>query len=113
MNRKLSIFVLIAGMAASAIIIIFTVSVSANNRKTHNQQLADFPVTETEPLQIGYFLKEYEGEIAVFRGDSKTPFRKLGIYTNVMTDEDKEMLSTGIFAQNEQELSRLIEDYTS
>jgi hypothetical protein len=113
MSRRISLAVLLAGMALSAVIIIITVSNSIKNQKIRAEQMAESSVTETQPATVGYYLKEYNGEIAVFRGDSDMPFRKLGVSMNVMTDYDKELLAKGIFAEDEKKLKVLIEDYTS
>ena len=75
--------------------------------------MAESAITETHPVAIGYYLKEYNGELAVFRGNSDTPFKMLGVSINVMTDYDKKLLSDGIFAEDEIKLATLIEDYTS
>lgn len=113
MSRRLTLAVLLSGMAISAIIIIITISNSINNQRIRAEQMAENSVTETQPVSVGYYLKEYNGELAVFRGDSITPFRMLGVSINVMTDYDKKLLSDGIFAEDENKLATLIEDYTS
>lgn len=113
MSRRVTLAVLLAGMAVSAIIIIITISNSIKNQRIRAEQMAETSVIETQPAVIGYYLKEYNGELAVFRGESNTPYRMLGISINVMTDYDKKLLSDGIFAEDEIKLATLIEDYTS
>ncbi|MGN0614147.1 MAG: hypothetical protein ACI4JB_09655 [Porcipelethomonas sp.] len=113
MTRKAAAAVLLAGMAVSAVIIIITISGSIKRQRIRAENLAEQSVTETQPTEVGYYLKEYEGELVVFRGDSKTPFRRLGVSTDLMSEQDKLMLAEGIFAPGEKELKALIEDYTS
>jgi len=113
MTRKLSLTVLLTGMAVSAIIIVVTVSSSINRQRIKAEQLAAVTTTQTTPLEIGYYLKEYEGELAIFRGESKTPYKRLGVSVNLMSEYDKNLLSNGIFARTQKELNALIEDYTS
>lgn len=113
MSRRVTLSVLLAGMAVSAVIIIVTVSNSVRSRRIRAEQMAEMTVTETQPAVIGYYLKEYNGELAVFRGDSSTPFKVLGVSINVMSDYDKKLLSEGIYAENESALNTLIEDFTS
>ena len=114
MNRKITIATILSGMAISMLIIIITVAYSVKGQRVRAEKLAlESSITETQPLQIGYYLKEYNGELAVFRGESETPYRKLGISTNVMSDYDRQQLAAGIFVQSEKELNSLIEDYTS
>ncbi|MCM1226728.1 MAG: hypothetical protein NC320_04795 [Clostridium sp.] len=113
MARRQIIFTIIAAMALSTAIIIVSMAYSLKNRRAeaYKQNLESMQ-TETQP-EIGYTLREYEGEIAVFRGESETPYRRLGVYTSVMSDQDRELLKSGIFVKTESELKRLIEDYTS
>ena len=113
MSRRVTLAVLLAGMTVSAIIIIITISNSINNQRIRAEQMAESAITETQHVAIGYYLKEYNGELAVFRGNSDTPFKMLGVSINVMTDYDKKLLSDGIFAEDEIKLATLIEDYTS
>ena len=84
MSRRVTLAVLLAGMTVSAIIIIITNSI--NNQRIRAEQMAESAITETQPVAIGYYLKEYNGELAVFRGNSDTPFKMLGVSINVMTD---------------------------
>lgn len=113
MNRRLSITVILIGMAVSAVIIVATVSSSINRQRIKAHQLAKQTTTQTTPLEIGYYLKEFEGELAVFRGSSNTPFRRLGVSVELMSDYDRILLHDGIFVQTQKELNALIEDYTS
>lgn len=113
MNRKISIMTLLAGMAISAVIVVAAVSSSVSRQRIKAQQLAKQTTTQTTPVEVGYYLKEYEGELAVFRGSSRTPFRRLGVSLDLMSDYDKILLHDGIFVRTQKELNSLIEDYTS
>ncbi len=113
MSKKVSITILLSAMIISAIIIIASVSSSVEKRKMRAQEEVTRTVTETTPIEIGYYLKEYQGDIAVFRGTSQTPFRFLGVNLNLLSDYDKVLLHDGIFVQTIKELNALIEDYTS
>lgn len=113
MARKSALTVLLIAMAISAVIVIMTVSSSVKRQRIQAESMAAHTETETKPTEIGYYLKAYQGEIAVFRGESQTPFRKLGVSMSFMSDQDKILLTDGIFVQTEKELNSLIEDYTS
>ena len=113
MSRKFSIMVLLAGMAVSAVIVVATVSSSVRRQRIKAYEQAKQTTTQTTPVEVGYFLREYEGELAVFRGESQTPFRKLGVGLDLMSDYDNVLLHDGIFVQTQKELNALIEDYTS
>ncbi len=113
MTRKAALTVILMGMAISAVIVIATISSSIKRRQIRAEDMASQTTTQTTPVEIGYYLKAYEGEIAVFRGTSVTPYKKLGISMALMSDQDKILLTDGIFVRTEQELKALIEDYTS
>lgn len=113
MTRKAALTVILMGMAISVVIVIVTVSSSIKKQRIRAENMAVQTETETKPIEIGYYLKAYEGEIAVFRGASETPFKKLGVSMAFMSDQDKILLTDGIFVQSERELKALIEDYTS
>ena len=114
MTRKLTLTVLLSSMAVSLVMIILAIALSQNRKSVEAQDILD-PTTATTalPTEVGYYLKEYMGSLAVFRGDSPTPFKTLEVSTDWMTDEDKLILKGGIYAKNEQELKSLLEDYTS
>lgn len=113
MSRKISITLLLSAMITSAIIIIASVSSSVERQKVKAREQLTQTVTETTPAEIGYVLKEYQGDIAVFRGTSQTPFKFLGVNLNLMSDYDKVLLHDGIFVQTTKELNAIIEDFTS
>ena len=113
MTRKATLTVILMSMAISAVIVIMTVSSSVKRQRIKAESIATQTETETKPIEVGYYLKAYEGEVAVFRGESQTPFKKLGVSMAFMSDQDKILLTDGIFVQTEKELNSLIEDYAS
>jgi len=60
-----------------------------------------------------YYLRDFEGMLAVFMADSTEPFQIYEIFTDSLPPEDSQRLRFGIGARDELELQRLIEDYTS
>lgn len=67
MSRRVTLAVLLAGMTVSAIIIIITISNSINNQRIRAEQMAESAITETQPVAIGYYLKEYNGRACSFQ----------------------------------------------
>ena len=116
MSNKISASILLCAMTVSAVIIIITVSAVSDRKRAEAVKASDLPaitkIVETAS-EVGYYLREYNGELAVFRGHSDTPFKRLGVGLEYMTDEDKLILKEGIYAENERKLKMLIEDYTS
>ncbi|MBQ5315820.1 MAG: hypothetical protein J6J52_07365 [Oscillospiraceae bacterium] len=60
-----------------------------------------------------YILKEYNGKIASFYYNSEEPIDIFDVSVNSFGEYDKQELYKGIVAYSEEELNRLIEDYTS
>lgn len=112
MTRKHILYTLVTAMAISAVIVIVSLAYSVKSQRAEaHRKSVENSVVETQE-EIGYMLKEYNGELAVFRGNSETPFRLLGISASVMSECDRSQLKDGIFVQTESELNRLIEDFT-
>lgn len=70
------------------------------------------PDPET-PSPAAYTLREYEGKLAVFRGDSKAPYQIYDVSVSTLPEYDRTLLKEGIPAETPAQLDRLIEDYTS
>ena len=66
-----------------------------------------------EAQPAAYTLREYEGKLAVFRGDSKAPYQIYDVSVNTLPEYDRTLLKEGIPAETSAQLDRLIEDYTS
>lgn len=60
-----------------------------------------------------YYLRDWQGYIAVFRGEAETPEELTDIKTDTLNTVDREKLSTGIRAEGRLELVSLLEDLGS
>lgn len=113
MTKRRIVYTIIAAMALSAVIIIISLAASIKDQRAEAlRKSLENSVIETQ-AEIGFTLKEYEGEIAVFREGSSTPYKRLGVSTALMTDYDRSQLKAGIYVRTEKELRALIEDFTS
>ncbi len=61
----------------------------------------------------GYYLKEFEGRLAVFESGNETPLHVFNVSITTMSDYDQAQLREGVFAETLNELRSLVEDYTS
>lgn len=95
------------------IIIIFAVAVAAvlltfggcKDNKTENN-------ARTMSADSAYTVREYRGKIAVFEGKSETPDYVLeSPLVRDLPMKDREKLSSGIAAANENELDGILQDY--
>lgn len=73
----------------------------------------DPQTASTEASVGGYVLREYDGAIGVFVSGSKVPLSVIDIDVRTLPDADRTALANGIFAADEDELNRRIEDYSS
>ena len=122
MSKKVIAAVLLSGMFLSLIILLLTIAYAVKRQQISAERAAGDLVSQVDAPQetvlptvtvISYSLKEYQGELAVFRGDSPDPYQKLSVPLNLMTDEDRALLREGITVYSEKELKSLIEDFTS
>ncbi|MBR5941774.1 MAG: hypothetical protein IKZ81_00335 [Clostridia bacterium] len=67
----------------------------------------------TEAPAGGYVLREYEGAIGVFASGSSVPVSVIDVDVRTLPEADRAALANGIFAADEDELNRRIEDYSS
>lgn len=68
---------------------------------------------ENPDAQEGFYLREYNGHLAVFLPGSEEPEMELNVFFQALPDYDKILLREGIYAKDYSALSALIEDYTS
>lgn len=96
-------------IASAVIVLACTGLILFNVYKKPVKQSSAESVTQQEY----YILKDYCGKIAVFKGDSSTPEQIYDIFTNTLPEQDITMLTHGIEVKSENELTELINDYTS
>ena len=109
MINKRNFFTLLTAVAISGVLVICTMAQNVRDERI----IAKSPpeIVKFEP--VFYVVKEYEGQLAVFKGNSETPCRLLDCDFYMLSDADKEMFSEGITVKTDAELVSLIEDYTS
>lgn len=60
-----------------------------------------------------YLVKNFENKIAVFEENATEPFRVTNVMIDSLPEADRELLNKGIKANNQKELSSILEDYCS
>lgn len=104
------IAVLTLGSLALLSLATMTISVMMDGDKKETEVVKAETVISEERR---YILKEYNGKIASFYYNSEEPIDVFDVSVNSFGEYDKQELYKGIVAYSEEELNRLIEDYTS
>lgn len=117
----------------SVLIIVMSVFIVARNSNVQkNNEIVDNSIKTNEKLNnlgqdnitsesenknihdnFEYVLKEFNGKIAVFKKDDEVPHFIFDVYINNLPTDDQKELVNGIYAKDDIELNRLIEDYSS
>ena len=99
--------ILISACAVITVISIAVIAVNALSSATGADAQKEDVVT---PL---YLIKDYNGQIAVFKYNSDIPQEVLSARTAGLPEFDKIALKTGIPVYSESELARILEDFDS
>ncbi|MBR3767182.1 MAG: BofC C-terminal domain-containing protein [Clostridia bacterium] len=67
---------------------------------------------DTDNKNEYYLLKEYDGKLAVFSENGTSLLEITDVDINIFPEDDKKSLQEGIKAYSEDELYRLIEDFS-
>ncbi len=104
-SKKISAIMLGISTVLSMATIIISLSFNPPGKSTGN-------VSITEKKAV-YILKDYNGHLAVFNYGESSPIEEFDVPTESFGEYDKNMLKKGIAAYSDEELQKLIEDYTS
>ena len=101
-------FTLLTAVTVSGFIVICTLGQSLHRQKV-NAKIAESSMAQ-EVLQPERIVKEYNGRIGVFMGESSNPYRIIDYDISLLSEFDREQLREGIVVETDYELNRLIED---
>lgn len=101
-------FTLMTALTVSGFIVICTLGQSL-----HRQKVAAKMSVPEMAVKTGYTVREYNGRIGIFAGESSQPFRIISYDVSLMPEFDREQLREGITVETEYELNRFIEDIAS
>ena len=110
MKRSLKILLLGCLIVTAAVMgAVAGKSIGADAGNNTTQVKAQYASTQDEE----YFLRDWKGYVAVFRGGEDTPAELTDIETATLNNVDREKLRTGIPAAGKAELLSLLEDFSS
>lgn len=77
--------------------------------------LSDLPESgSSQPAQEpGYYIKDYQGRVAVLKDGSQVPEMIFDIPTKMLPELDRIELARGIYVESYEEMLKLVEDYIS
>ncbi|MBE6850337.1 MAG: hypothetical protein E7504_01140 [Ruminococcus sp.] len=111
LTKRNQIFLLLTAMTISAVIIMLS---AAKGVELQKSSAAAKNASMAAHEHVGFVLGEFGGKLALFRENSKKPYRILDMETYLLSEEDLELIrSGGIIVDSEEELERLIEDWDS
>ncbi len=71
-------------------------------------------IKEQIPVAQDYYtVKEYDGKVAVYKNNDTVPSTVFDAYTSLLPEQDRELLKQGIRVKTDEELQKVIEDFTS
>lgn len=105
MSRRL-IFCLV--MTLSFLVLVGTISALSPDTVQQEQAAENAPNSAN-----GYIIKNFRGKVAVFRNGDEIPINITDTEIDSLPDFDNQQLQIGVYAANERELKRLLEDYCS
>lgn len=107
-DRKI-FFTLASSLTISGFIVICTLGQSLRQQKIEAKSANS--VQELERVEC--IVREYQGKLGVFRGDSETPYRIIDFDFALLSDYDREQLLEGMVMEDEQALRIFLEDMTT
>ena len=119
---KQNILLTCTALAAVCIITAFLLSVSdmTSSAPAPNAQEAGETVhgvertpNQDEAADCQYYLRDYQGKLAVFLPDKQTPEIVFDVYLSTLPAYDRGQLQLGVPVQDYEELVKRIEDYIS
>lgn len=108
MTKYRVVSIVLMSILIAAVIVLCALAQAAQSRKAAGRQ----EETTTLP-QVDYVLGEYDGYLALFRGEQKQPYQILDMPVQLLSDYDRGQIAEGIHVESEQELRRLVEDFAS
>lgn len=106
-NRKI-FFLVFTAITISGFIVICTL---AQNIRSAKQ--AKYVATVPEVVQPECIVREYNGKIGIFRGSGDKPYKVIDYDVTLLSEYDREQLSTGMIMESDEELRKFIEDIST
>ena len=77
------------------------------------EPLPDLPQSDDPPSSVQYYLREYQGRLAVFLPEQSVPEKVFDVYLSTLPPYDRGQLQLGVPISDFEEMVQRIEDYIS
>lgn len=104
-DKRIYLIIMVA-ITISGFIIICTLGQSLHRRRIE-AKISQIP--QEMPAAV-CTVREYNGRIGVFKGESRAPYRIIDYDVRLLSDYDREQLREGLVIESDRELQQLIED---
>ncbi|MCM1529645.1 MAG: hypothetical protein NC093_06555 [Alistipes sp.] len=104
-DKRIYLMIMTA-ITISGFIIICTLGQSLHRRRLE-AKISEIP--QEMPAAV-CTVKEYNGRIGVFKGESGVPYHVIDYDVKLLSDYDREQLREGLIIESDRELQQLIED---
>lgn len=105
LDKRIYLMIMTA-ITISGFIVICTLGQSIHRQKVESKISDSVPELPAAVCMV----REYNGRIGVFRGESSSPYRIIDYDLRLLSDFDREQISRGIVMESERELQQFIED---
>ena len=103
--------IFIKGIVATSVLLLTVFAVAAFSLGAKYGKATPPPeTTSTSPL---YTLSQYDGKLALFKRGYSMPVEIYEVYLSSLPQDEQNKIKSGISAQTDEEILKIIEDYTS
>lgn len=103
--------IFIKGIVAASVLLLTVFAVAAFSLGAKYEKATPPPET-TSPSPL-YTLSQYDGKLALFKRGYSMPIEIYEVYLSSLPQDEQSKIKSGISAQTDEEILKIIEDYTS
>lgn len=103
--------IFIKGIVVASVLLLTVFAVAAFSLGAKYEKVTPPPET-TSPSPL-YTLSQYDGKLALFKRGYSMPVEIYEVYLSSLPQAEQSKIKSGISAQTDEEILKIIEDYTS
>lgn len=102
--------ILLKGIATASVLLLAVFVATAFSLGAKYEKVTPPETTSPSPL---YTLSQYDGKLALFKRGYSMPVEIYEVYLSSLPQAEQSKIKSGISAQTDEEILKIIEDYTS